>query len=284
MRLQTDLSKLPTHVRDEIEEAKPSKEPAYWAKPSCKKCYGRGIVGVLTQSVGKGNTIRNEQLCSCVEKAWQAWQEDFLDRRELQKKEQEGKPSTNLVSPSSQDKSKAVELVQERLDRLDKRIRPYQVSILGFEQQLDELPQEETVENLQGKECEILLEAQANSEMIESAKQQAAAFEAEAENYRQMAKEAQKKAADLRSRASNELSLAGEEIKVRLQGVREMIVKAERELNRARHQIRRKVGEIQKKLDKLVSRKSKVIAESRLDLDFIAESGSDSAGSALFSA
>ncbi len=55
------------------EKAKPSSDPAYWAKKSCKRCYGRGIEG--TQLTG---SVRNEIACSCAVTKFMAWRADFI--------------------------------------------------------------------------------------------------------------------------------------------------------------------------------------------------------------
>lgn len=62
------------------EEAKPSKEPAYWAKRSCKRCFGRGIEGVITVKFGDGNTMKNEQLCYCASKNFAKWRNEFIKK------------------------------------------------------------------------------------------------------------------------------------------------------------------------------------------------------------
>jgi hypothetical protein len=70
-------SKYPTWVLEKMEKDKPSKDPSFWAKKGCKHCYGRGTTGCLVTKFGEGNTIRNEQLCSCVSKAFAKWQEKW---------------------------------------------------------------------------------------------------------------------------------------------------------------------------------------------------------------
>jgi hypothetical protein len=70
--------------REEIEQAKPSSDPAYWAKSGCKDCHGRGVFGIVYTKLGKNNTLKHEKVCSCVTKAWRKWQDKFVE--ELRKK------------------------------------------------------------------------------------------------------------------------------------------------------------------------------------------------------
>ncbi len=71
-------------------EAQVSTEVSYWAKPSCNKCYGRGIKGILRRHTFKkelksgfrtpGTPLR----CRCAEKRYFKWLKAF--RVEFNKK------------------------------------------------------------------------------------------------------------------------------------------------------------------------------------------------------
>lgn len=52
-----------------VEDMVPSKEPKYWAKPSCAKCNGRGIIGTLIKPSGETAV----PACSCTEKNYSKW-------------------------------------------------------------------------------------------------------------------------------------------------------------------------------------------------------------------
>lgn len=52
-----------------LRETVPSKDPRYWAKSSCTKCHGRGILGTLTTPSGE----KVVPACSCTEKRYKAW-------------------------------------------------------------------------------------------------------------------------------------------------------------------------------------------------------------------
>lgn len=64
---------------EESEKVKPSGEPAYWAKRSCNRCYGRGIVGTITTTLGKNNKMVNQYVCECAQNRYQRWQDNFVD-------------------------------------------------------------------------------------------------------------------------------------------------------------------------------------------------------------
>lgn len=59
-----------------LESRIPSKEPKYWAKSSCTKCHGRGILGTLTTPSGE----KVVPACSCTEKRYRAW---MIEQRKL---------------------------------------------------------------------------------------------------------------------------------------------------------------------------------------------------------
>lgn len=52
-------------------EACPSNDPAYWAKSSCNKCYGRGIMGQLVPNPKSEDRVPLG--CRCIEKSYRRW-------------------------------------------------------------------------------------------------------------------------------------------------------------------------------------------------------------------
>lgn len=52
-----------------VEDMVPSKEPKYWAKPSCTTCNGRGIIGTLVKPSGETSI----PACSCTSKKYSKW-------------------------------------------------------------------------------------------------------------------------------------------------------------------------------------------------------------------
>lgn len=52
-----------------LQETIPSKDPRYWAKRSCTRCHGRGILGTLTTPSGE----KVVPACSCTAKRYKAW-------------------------------------------------------------------------------------------------------------------------------------------------------------------------------------------------------------------
>jgi hypothetical protein len=74
---------------ERLDKENPSTEPSYWAKKSCKKCYGRGIEGTITTSSRGGNSFKRQLICSCVNKSHQKWRKQKLE--EYAKEEEEKK-------------------------------------------------------------------------------------------------------------------------------------------------------------------------------------------------
>lgn len=58
------------------EKAKPSSDAAFWAKRSCKHCFGRGVTGQIRIKM-QGNTLINGQLCSCAKRNFVKWRDEF---------------------------------------------------------------------------------------------------------------------------------------------------------------------------------------------------------------
>jgi hypothetical protein len=76
-----------------VRDAQPSTEPSYWAKKSCRKCYGRGIIG-KQHFFMPGNPAKSEKneegkksytnsagqtdiRCGCTAKTYKKWLADF---------------------------------------------------------------------------------------------------------------------------------------------------------------------------------------------------------------
>lgn len=62
---------------EECEKAKPSSDPAYYAKSSCNSCYGRGIEGSISIKQPGINYV-NELVCSCARKRYKKWVDNWI--------------------------------------------------------------------------------------------------------------------------------------------------------------------------------------------------------------
>ncbi len=62
---------------EECEKSKPSSEPIFWAKRSCKHCYGRGIEGLNTVTV-QTNKMQMNELCSCARNNFKRWRSAWI--------------------------------------------------------------------------------------------------------------------------------------------------------------------------------------------------------------
>ena len=80
-QIETDIA---PHILAELEADKPSDDPAYWAKSSCKNCFGRGIIGTIKTTFAQDNTLQQKLLCDCARKKYRKWLEKkFEERRKL---------------------------------------------------------------------------------------------------------------------------------------------------------------------------------------------------------
>lgn len=52
-----------------VDSILPSKDPKYWAKSSCTKCCGRGILGILKTPLG----VTETPACPCTAKKYSKW-------------------------------------------------------------------------------------------------------------------------------------------------------------------------------------------------------------------
>ena len=66
----------------------PSDDPKYWAKSSCNKCYGRGIIGHKVPA--PKSKERTPLSCRCIEKAYRRWLVTFRLAFNQQRDEENG--------------------------------------------------------------------------------------------------------------------------------------------------------------------------------------------------
>lgn len=73
-----NINTLHDKALEESEKAKPSSEPSFWAKRSCKDCYGRGIVGKNTLTLPGNNKTTFDLLCVCSKKNFKKWRDAWI--------------------------------------------------------------------------------------------------------------------------------------------------------------------------------------------------------------
>jgi chromosome segregation ATPase len=273
--------------REEVEAAKPSDKPEFWAKQDCKHCYGKGVVGKTTTTVAGGNKIVNNQICQCATKAWQDWQARFIEQLKKAKQkaidsrissDQESGGQRKFTSVkrqvSSVEQSRAdskAKLTLERLQRIDDLLKPLQRKAEELEQRKVDLPHREAVRQA---ESAFLARGQEQAELQHLAimkEKQAVQLEEEAEHYRTMAKDAVRQAANLRQQVNSEVKPEISKAAGQVEEARQGIDHAKRELARMEHQLSKKIRETQTKIDKLAERRSRVVSETGLDPDFTPE-------------
>lgn len=258
--------------REEIEKAKPSADPAYWAKPGCRTCYGKGVLGVVTTKFGKNNTLKSEQVCLCVTKRWQVWQDEFVKKlREEKFAAKIPDMSEQLPLPLAASAETVIEIdprkarALERVDRLSARIGDLQVTLHELNERIANLPQRATV--VQAEHAIVacdndLKELRAQSELKE---REAVQLDNEAERYQQLAKEAQRKAANLRQQRKSEVLPQVDMAQIRLTLAQQNFERAQQDLGRAEHQVYKKIREIKRKKEKFVARIERIKTENGFD-------------------
>jgi hypothetical protein len=107
-----------------IDENHPSRNPTQWAKPSCKKCNGRGIDGIIKQSRDKnGNIFMGNQprFCQCVISSY---------RKHMQKKDM---PSPTPIPEKTLEQLLSNPALRERIQKLNDVIENIQDKIENLE-------------------------------------------------------------------------------------------------------------------------------------------------------
>lgn len=271
--------------REEIEKAKPSPKPSYWAKPSCKKCHGKGTAGFIEKKLESGNKIRHEQLCACATKAWQKWQDDFVadlkksrlasDQAADQVPEQ---LALNGISPATTEtKADPKQIVAlEQVERLVQRIAQYQADLLQLHTRKQSLLQRQELAETMEREKEAEGEVQARQAKADELAAQLSKYEAEAERLLQERKFMLGQAALARQCLKTEAKPAVEQAKVRRQQVQKQVKQAQKSLSRAEHQVQKKIREISDRVSKLRARAERVERENNIKHSVFIEEEVDS--------
>jgi chromosome segregation ATPase len=269
--------------REEIEAAKPSDKPEFWAKSNCKHCHGKGVVGKTTTTVAGNNKIINNQICQCATKAWQDWQARFVEQLKKAKQSavdsrissDQARKSTSVkrqVSSVEQTRAESrKKLTLERLQRMDDLLKPLQRQMEELVQRRVDLPQREAVSQAESVFLGRGQEAAELQQLATMKEKQAAQMEEEAEHYRAMAKDAVRQAGNLRQQVNSEVKPAISKAIGQVEQARQELDNTKRELTRAEHQLDKKTREIQKKIDRLAERRSRVVSETGLDPDITSE-------------
>jgi hypothetical protein len=257
--------------RDQIEEAKPSEKPDYWAKKGCKECHGTGVAGTMTQNIGNTtNKMTTSQICSCATKKWHKWQEEFVAQLKHQKaaEPQQLSLETNTTTPpkAKTETSAAPKMIAAmgQIERLSDRVATMQGAISKLQARSEALPQRAVV---CGAEASLLAAQDAwatQKAEVRRLEGVVAQYDAEAEELRILAKRAAGMAAaarqSLKSDAKPAITVAAERVR---QAGSEVDL-AKKQLTQADHQVQKKIREIEKKVDKLRARILRVERENDL--------------------
>jgi len=255
--------------REEIEEAKPSPDPKYWARSGCNKCHGRGTVGMTSRKVGD-NTIKSYELCDCATKAWQKWQDEFVEKL---RKSRLINDQSEILEVNDTTPSEAATLTyadpkqtegMRRIESIMGRVRKLHDDLCVLESRLAALPQRKLVAEAERSLQTCCAEVRELRGMAEMKERQAAQLDAEAEHYRQMAREAAKQATALRQYKNSEVLPAVDKADEHSKTLRQNLDHIQADLTRATHQVQKKIREVERQKDKLNSRIDRIRRECGL--------------------
>jgi hypothetical protein len=259
--------------RAQIEEAKPSGDPEYWAKSNCKLCHGRGIMGTTTSLIGGTNKLVTPQTCSCASAAWQKWQDDFVEK--LLEEKRKAETSNTTTAPGAETLTKAdpkVANALERIEQLSTHIAKLQANQSELELRSAALPQRQELKEAQEGVLQVQEVAQTQQKIVQDLQSQIERFDAAAEDLQVRAKLAMKKAAAARQLLKSEAKPAAVLAQQQVEAASGEVDLAKKRLSQADHQLRRKIREIEKKVAKFNARIARVQSENNLHHSvFIAE-------------
>ncbi len=255
----------PKHILEEMEKDKPSANAADWAKPGCKHCHGRGVIGVQSLTTAKGgNTIKHELLCTCARKAWKKWQDAWMATRQMMKaengngKKPERKPSFGRV--------------MRQVDRIDDNAVRHQVNINELGSEIAAFSHHLQLVDIRDSRVSAEMELIAAEESVAQIYEQAATLEAKSERLRDESQRLLQKARALTGSAAERHQRAGEVEADALRNAQEKVQtiqleegEVERDFNKRTHQLKKRRRESQKQLDRLLSRRSRVMSEAGID-------------------
>lgn len=246
----------------EMEKEKPSSDPAYWAKKSCKHCCGRGVIGTQTSKIEGNNTIVQNLLCVCARKNFRKWKEEWLAARK-KKQQEEKKGGSSNGNGKSKDLS---EVVAERLERIGDQVAIMRAEIIRYDTQMEELPHRSQIaafdETIQMLQHSITVAEENFSAMMGQVQATRSRAQELLEESRRLVKEADRIELDSKSQKDRELP----EIQGKILGMQQAKEAAEKNLSQAEHQIRRRKRIVQDKLDRLEDRKCRVLKENQVEL------------------
>lgn len=269
--------------REEIEMAKPSSKPEYWAKKGCKRCHGTGLEGSVSQTVKGNNTIKTNQVCECVTKAWHKWQEEFVEKLRTERQavgsaepEQLAFDHINLTTPpeaetqTHADPRHAAALGQ--IERLSTRIVALQASIIDLQERSRTLPHREKLAEAIQAAAQAQDAIQTREGEAKALEEQIAQHEAEAERLWAQRKHVLGQAEMTRQLLKSNAKPAIEQAQIQAKELLQELDLAKRSLSQADHQLQKKIRENEKKVDKLRSRIERVQRENNMQSSvFIAE-------------
>lgn len=252
----------PQHILEAMEKDKPSKDPVYWAKKGCRDCLGRGVVGKVTQTVGNGNKIVNEQLCSCAKKSFAAWQAKWVEEHN-NKVEVTTLPEVSVSALNIDMLQQSP--VEERLARIDTLCQPLRVEIESLKSKRDAISAEFKFPLLNQQVLDAQKVVEQATDEITKILHETDLLDSKANDMYTEVKTLRRQAEELRTVVRNSKQSVLDQRVSELRACEQELVQAKDRCARETHKLQRKIRELEDKLDRLEERRHKILKVHGLD-------------------
>jgi archaellum component FlaC len=249
----------PQHLLEAMEKDKPSKDPSYWAKNSCRDCFGRGIIGRTSKVAGDGNTLITEQLCHCVKKAFASWQDRWVEAHQPN-----GETGANEVTVSALDTRLQASPVEERIERIDALCRPLREEIDILKLRRDAIPDELGLSTVGDKVLEAQQAVHQAVEDMSRVMRDADVLDAKANELYVEVKTLRHQAELLRTVERSKQQLILDQRTGELRVCEGDLERSKEKCARELHKVQKKIREFEDKLDRLEERRHRILKEHSL--------------------
>jgi len=261
IRVQGDI---PEPIMVEVEKRKPSSKPVDWAKPGCKDCNGRGVVGQQTVTVKGNNTVKQELLCSCARKNYRAWVAKTAEIVKAEMLAKEGKEPASDTQPD-QSQERIQRWLDGRLTVIEDNIDDQKIIIAKADADIAGLPHHqkltELAEALAQSRVALDQMIQTEQEYVVRSKQVEDEIAVLSENIEKLRQKGQALVLERQQFADGPLTQKREQIQ---QYLAEQEA-TEKDLIRKSHPARHCKHVAMKRIDKLQERRQRAIREAGLD-------------------
>lgn len=276
---------VPKHIMIEVEKLKPSSDPAYWAKPGCKDCNGRGVIGMQKTVMKGNNTIINNLLCHCTRKRYSAWVTKTAE--EVKAKMLSDGRMKKVEAPSNgngkqkEEKEKALRI---KLSDLEEAIHTLKIEIAREDNEINSYPQHETLAEINARKSRSEGALKDLMNRAEKFDQKVTDLGDRASRLRTAVKDLEKGISETTREKDQLMKTQVAPQVVEYETIQAEYRTVEKDLNVQTHKAKRRRRIATDRLDKLMERRQRIIQEAGFDpttfTEFIAlasdESVSDS--------